>query len=88
MESKDLLLFVITHAAIHSRVRSLAKDCFLVAEIDVCSKQTNNQQETRRSLKENVMLYFCPGEQMRMISVMTQANSEEEISIASVRSRT
>ena len=37
----------------------------------------------------NVMVYFKPGEQMRMMcySVMTQANSEKEILSAPIRGR-
>ena len=40
--------------------------------------------------ERNVMSYFKPGEQMRMMyySVMTQANSEKEISSAPIRGRT
>ena len=42
------------------------------------------------AMKGNVMEYFKPGEQMRMTyySVMTQANWEEEIPSAPIRSRT
>ena len=42
------------------------------------------------AMKGNVMEYFKPGEQMRMMyySVMTQVNSEKEIPSAPIRSRT
>ena len=60
--------------------------CNAILTTAICYKL----QKTCYTLKGNVMEYFKPGEQMRMMyySVMTQTNSEKEIPSAPVSGQT
>ena len=68
----------------------------IIPDTPLAKTSTNHESERTPGnklyigLRGNVMEYFKPGEQMRMMcySVMTQANSEKEIPSSPNRSRT